>query len=133
VAALEAALRWLARLDKWKSRVASTGYLVDNLNDPPTDVISCPDWDNNLFSPAIVLPDTQLFTFGLPETIFKQSVLDTLNRIYATLTLQLSSNFKCDETITISIYAGEVLEVSPSLFNFNSCLIVAIKHMQSVS
>lgn len=96
MAALEAALRWLARLDKWKSRVASTGYLVDNLNDPPTDVISCPDWDNNLFSPAIVLPDTQLFTFGLPETIFKQSVLDTLNRIYATLTLQLSSNFKCN-------------------------------------
>lgn len=86
MAALEAALQWLARLDKWKSRVASTGYLVDNLNDPPTDVISCPDWDNNLFSPGIVLPDTQLFIFGLPVTVFKQSVLDALNRIYAPTT-----------------------------------------------
>lgn len=92
MAALEAALR----LDKWKSRVASTGYLVDNLNDPPTDVISCPDWDNNLFSTGIVLPDTQLFAFGLPVTVFQQSPLDSLNRIYLILILQLSSNFKCN-------------------------------------
>lgn len=84
-------MRKLAQLDKWKSRVASNGYLVDNLNDPPANVISCRDWDNNLSSYVHATgPDTTAQLFGFR---------------FSTITHFADISYPCISATTICLHA----------------------------